>query len=264
MEITKVKPSLLCLFGCLCAMLQACGSIHSGLFPETPEPSSRQEARAILSALETTNKTLLSFKGIGRIELTRDGNDLFSTRSAWAGLYPDRFRIEILAMSGQPLLSLAYDQDLFCYFSHTDATYYQDEISGATLEKIASIPVPIEDAMKYLTGRIPVCEHETSYLQQLDPEQGFLLVLEAGWTGVAEKIYLDEKKTKIYKVEMFGITGALQYRAELTGELLIDGYRLPAFLTLSNGSGDTVSLRIDRYVVNAPVSESMFTIPPPE
>ena len=265
METTKAKQCLLpCLFGLFCFVLQSCGSIHSGLFSAAPDPASRQEARAILSVHENANNTLLSFKGIGKIELTRNGKDVFTARSAWAGSYPDRFRIELLAMSGQPLISMAYDRDLFSYFSHTDATYFQDDVSGATLERLSSIPVAIEDIMKFLTGRIPVSEHATSYLERLAPDKGFLLVLEADWTGVTEKIYLDETKSKIYKVELFGITGALKYRAELRDELLVDGYRLPAHLTLSNGKGDTVRFRIDRYIANAPVEESMFTITPPE
>lgn len=263
METTELKQSAVCLFGILCVLLQACSGIHSGLLSETQDHSSRQEARAILATLENTNSTLLSFKGIGRIELTQKGRDVFTTRAAWAGLYPDRFRIEILAMSGQPLISLAYDQNLFVYLSHTDSTYFKDEVTGVTLERLSAIPVTIEDVMMYLTGRIPVYDHAEAWLEKTASEEGFVLMLESNWTGIREKIYLDEKKTTIYKVELFGFTGALQYRAELTGERLMDGYRLPSYLTLSNESGDTVRLRIDRYVANAPVQESMFTIPPP-
>ena len=167
-------------------------------------------------------------------------------------------------MTGQPLISLSADQDHFFYLSHTNAAYYEKNTPGATLEDLSSIPVTIEDIMEFLSGRVPIRDHTTAYVRKLDSGPGFVLVLEKDWTGIIQKIYLDESKTKIYKVEIFGITGALHYRAELVGETIMDGFTLPKRLVLANGNGDSIQLKIDRYFPNVPVEQSMFPIPPPE
>lgn len=251
-----VRGVLLCI---TCFIFQSCGSIYTGLFSPLPD----REALAVITSIQEKNTSLLAFKGIGNIELIR-GEDAFIARTAWMGLYPDRFRMEILAMSGQPLISLSAVQDQFVYLSHTDSSYFQKNAPGATIEALSSIPVKIEDIMEFLIGRVPIREHATATIQRSDSDGGFIVILEKNWTGITEKIYLDEKKTTIYKVEIFGITGALSYRAELTGEIMIDGFSLPSRINLSNESGDSVQFRIDRYFANVPVEHPMFLIPPPE
>ncbi|RJP83628.1 MAG: hypothetical protein C4522_00340 [Desulfobacteraceae bacterium] len=247
---------LLCI---ACLIIQSCGSIHTGLFSPLPD----RESLSVITSIQEKNNSLFSFKGIGKIELVR-GEGAFIARTAWMGLYPDRFRMEILAMSGQPLISISAVQDHFYYLSHTDSTYFEKNAPGATLEELSSIPVKIEDVMEFLIGRVPIREHATSTIERSDSDGGYIVILKENWTGITEKIYLDEKKTKIYKVEIFGITGALSYRAELTGEIMIDGFSLPSRVVLSNESGDSVQWRIDRYFANVPVEHSMFLIPPPE
>ncbi len=262
MATIRLKKLVFCLLGLFCFMIQSCSSIHKNSISGLPDPASQDESRSILASIREKNNSLRTFKGIGKIEL-KNKKDSFISRTAWMGSYPDRFRIEIFGIAGQPLISLSADQDNLFLLSHTDSNYIHRDDPASTLEELLSLPVKVEDAVEFLTGRIPIREHATSYIEKSDSGDGFILILEENWTGITEKIYLDEKKTRIYKVEMFGITGALNYRAELLDEIQVDGFRLPSHLVLSNENGETFKLRIDRYFANTPVTPSMFTIHPP-
>jgi len=262
MALSKSTKLNFFLFGLLCLMIQSCSSIQRAPFSGSIDLASEKEAAAILASIQKKNIDLRTFKGIGKIELNNDEVN-FITRTAWIGSYPGRFRIEILGISGQPFISLAADHDNLFFLSHADAAYFHRDNPGATLEKLSSIPVTINDIMEFLTGRIPIREHESFYLTRSDSTNSYILTLEKQWTGTTEKIYLDETKTKIYKVEMFDIMGALNYRAELKGAIPIDGFEIPSSLMLANESGESFSLRIDRYFTNIPVAQSMFSIPPP-
>jgi len=117
------------------------------------------------------------------------------------GSYPDRFRIEIFGIAGQPLISLSADQDNLFLLSHTDSNYIHRDDPASTLEELLSLPVKVEDAVEFLTGRIPIREHATSYIEKSDSGDGFILILEENWTGITEKIYLDEKKQESIRLK---------------------------------------------------------------
>lgn len=246
----------------LCALaVQSCSHIHTNYFPDPISPAAREEGRAILEAIRNTNRSLVRFKGIGAIEI--QSGPTFTARAAWAGTAAGLFRIEILGIAGRPLISLAANRESITYLAHADSTYFRKSRSGMSLEKLTAIPITVEDIVALLTGRVPVREHADAYLAASDTGSGFTLILEKEWTGVRQKIYLDETKTRIYKVEIFGITGALEFRAVLRGTRNVDTYEVPSHLVLSNEDGASCALEIDRYLANPPVPESMFTIPPP-
>jgi outer membrane biogenesis lipoprotein LolB len=262
MGMIRLQKPVVCLLGLLCLMIQSCSTIYKNSISRLPDLASQEESLSIIESIREKNNSLRTFKGLGKIELNNK-KDSFITRTAWMGSYPDRFRIELFGIAGQPLISLSADQDQLFFLSHADSNYIHRDDPASALEELLSLPVKVEDAIEFLSGRIPIREHETSRIEKSDPNNGYILILEKNWTGVTEKIYLDEKKTKIYKVEIFGITGALNYRAELLDEILVDGFHLPSYLVLSNENGESFKLHIDRYFANTPVTQSMFTIPPP-
>lgn len=262
MVMIKLTKPVFCLLVLFCLIIQSCSSVHKNSIPGFPGLASPDESLSILAFIREKNNSLRTFKGIGKMEL-KNNKDSFISRTAWMGSYPDRFRIEVFGIAGQPLISVSADQNQLFLLSHSDSNYIHRDDPESTLEELLSLPVKVEDAIEFLSGRIPIREHETSRIEKSDSDNGYVLILEKSWTGVTEKIYLDEQKTKIYKVEIFGITGALNYRAELLDEILIDGFHLPSRLVLSNENGESFKLNIDRYFANTPVTQSMFTISPP-
>ena len=81
------------------------------------------EARKLLATLEERNRNLQTFKGIGRLKLRQAGNVL-SIRLAWIGSYPDKLRITVMNVVGQPTASLATDGRFLYMVSHSKREFY--------------------------------------------------------------------------------------------------------------------------------------------
>ena len=242
--------------------ISSCAGIHNKLFEnskEKSEPSFQREAFSIISALQKKNSSIRTFKGLGTIDLVNNGKSL-SARAAWVGSYPNQLRFEILGIYGHPLLSFSFDNDQQFFKSHTDKTFYHRKDTDADLEDLIAMSIKLNDIMKLLTGRIPVYEHFNFEIIEDSSETGRILVLKSKWTGVCEKLYLDENNTKIYKIEVFGLTGGLTYRAVFDGGMEIEGMEVPSKLILTDDNGASLSLRIDRYLKNIPVSSSVFVL----
>ena len=62
---------------------------------------------------------------------------------------------------------------------------------------------------------------------------------------------------------MFDSAGAIVYRLELIGMQEIKSYRVPYRLKVSNDDGAGFQLDLDRYWADAAVSQSVFTLTPP-
>jgi len=245
--------------------VSSCTGIHNKLFKnskEKSEPSLQGKAFSIISAIQKRNSSLRTFKGLGKISLSNNGESL-NARVAWVGSYPNQLRFEILGIGGHPLLSFSFNNDQQFFISHTDKTFYHRKDTDADLEDLTAISIKLNDIMKLLTGRIPVYEYFDFEIIEDSSGTGRILVLKNKWTGVCEKLYLDEENTKIYKIEVFGLIGGLTYRAVFDGGMEIESMEVPSKLTLTDGNGASLSLRIDRYLKNIPVSSSVFVLEPP-
>jgi len=245
--------------------ISSCTSIHNKLFgnsKEKLEPFLQGKAVSIISAIQKRNSSLQTFKGIGKIDLASNGKSL-TARAAWVGSYPNQLRFEILGIAGHPLLSFSFNNDQQFFISHTDKTFYHSTDTDPDLEDLLAVPIKLNDIMKLLTGRIPVYEYFDFEIIENPSRNELILVLKSEWTGVCEKLYLDEKNMKIYKIEVFGLTGGLTYRAVFDDGLKIESMEVPSKLTLTDSKGSSVRLRVDRCLNNIPVSSSVFILEPP-
>ncbi|MBW2590523.1 MAG: hypothetical protein JRD71_07370, partial [Deltaproteobacteria bacterium] len=126
------------------------------------------------------------------------------------------------------------------------------------------IPIRSRDVVSLLSGRIPIREYTSAGLIKNKLKKGYILVLKKRWRGVIEKIYLDENKSDIQKVEIFKSDGSLKYRAVFKTMQHIKGYHVPLKLVISNDDGTGFMLDIERYMADAAVSSSMFVLSPPK
>ena len=94
--------------------------------------------------------------------------------------------------------------------------------------------------------------------------KGYVLVLKRRWWGVTEKIFLDETKSRVRQTEFYNRSGSLVYLARFDEMQTINGYRVPALLSITNGEGIDLQLVVNRYWADVDVSPSMFVLNPPE
>jgi len=249
---------VLCVVGFI---LSGCGSITQR--PVSPKiPFDQSEAGEILCFLKNKNDTLNTFKGIGKIKLY-DKNKVRGARMVWAGAKPGKLRIQVLDISGQSIESFSSDSEyLYILSSALPKRFYKKRSADTNLKKIISIPVKVGDVIDFLTGRIPIYDHDIATVKKNESQDERVLILKKRRQGVVEKIYLNNDK-EVDKIEIFH-SGALVYRAIFEKIQNINRYRVPFRLVISNGNDIFVTLDIEKYFANVPVSPSMFVLTPPE
>jgi len=223
--------------------------------PESPEVTS------ILTNLSQVNTDLSTFKGTGKIKLWKK-DSVQVVRTAWTGARPDKIRIVIQGITGFPVASMAADGNWFYLLSYSQDSFYKAEVHNPDLEKLVSIPVTAGDVIDLVSGAIPIRPYRSSNLMQLQAESGYVLSLMGERGVVIEKIYLDQSRMRVHRIEIFTLKAQLAYRVDFSGETEVDGFRVPAMLIFSNDDGSGFQLDVDKFWPNAAVSPDMFVITP--
>ncbi len=216
----------------------------------------------MIDGLRQRNEKLATFKGTGKITIYEKKKKGVITRVAWIGAVPERLRILVRNITGQPLINFAFDGKWLYLFLHHQEKYYKKQSKNLNLERFISIPVKIIDMVTVLSGRIPVIGYNTAQLFRYE-KNGYVLIL-AKNDGTARKIYLDKAKKYVRKIELFNGFGSLVYRVIFKKFKNIDGYQIPFYMNFSDDKGSGFKLDIDRYWANVPVLSSMFVLSKPE
>ena len=243
--------------------LSACGGISGMASKKSLVSEELYEAANVLLSLKNKNNELKTFKGTGKVTFWEKGKKGLISDVAWVGSEPDKIRIAMRSLSGQPVVSLACDGMWLYFVLHTDQRFYKKPSKNSTLKKFISIPIKSSDIVSILAGRIPVVRHDSAMIKNRSKD-GYVLVLKKGWANVVEKIYLDETGTSVRKLEMFDLNSLLLYTAEFVEMQNINGYLVPSRLFFSGANGDSFLLDINRYWVDVSVSPSTFVLTPAE
>ena len=259
-------------------------TILSPRVSERPKDRISLEAEKIISTIENQNIKLKTFKGVGNIKFRKNKKKDVAGRIAWIASAPDRIRIVLSSVSGQPMVSVASDGQWLYLNSHSSGDFYKKPATASSMRRLLTMSVKTEDMVDILAGRVPIHSYDTvvltdnrSYVYNTEGhmvstrngskgsgQNGYVLVLKKKWGDILEKIYLDEKKKNVQKVEMFNATGTLAYRVEFDRMRAVNGYRIPSRLLVSNNDGSDFQIDVDRYWVDAIVSPSVFVLTPPE
>ena len=245
--------------------LSACGGISGMASKKSLVSEELHETANLLSALKNKNNELKTFKGTGKVTFWEKGKKGLISDVAWVGSEPDKIRIVMRSLSGQPVVSLACDGMWLYFVSHTDQRFYKKPSKNSTLKKFISIPIKSRDIVSILAGRIPVVRHDSIAIKKNRSKDGYVLVLKVlkkDWENVIEKIYLDETRTNVRKLEMFDLNGLLLYRAEFIRMQNINGLLVPSRLFFSRANGDRFQLDINRYWANVSILPSTFVLTP--
>jgi len=251
-------------------LLSSCSAIigttpqKPGIF-EVQSPSLKKEgdAETILTFLKKTNCQLKSFKGTGTLRFYNNGINQ-STRIAWAGLFPDKIRMEILSTAGQPYISIAGNGKKVYFLFHHNKKFYKKSFN-ADLNKIISIPVKITHIIELLSGRIPVSEYTNVFLLTKNRRSDVsTLVLEKKSWGkkngkTVEKIFFDPKTKIVQHIEFINSKGSVEYSAAFDEIQKIKDYNIPAGFLISDNDA-SVHLDIDKYWADVPIELSIFEL----
>jgi outer membrane lipoprotein-sorting protein len=244
--------------------LPACSSLVDRISQKPKDFEVSAEARELLERLENQNRTLKTFKGTGKVTFRGNKKKNLTYRIVWIAAVPGKLRIAVRSFSGQPVVSFASDGQWFYSFSHVDSKFYKQSVKNTTLKRFLSIPINSGDIVSILGGGIPLIAYNKAVVEKKESEDRYVLILKKRWGNVFQKIYFNKNKNQVLKMEMFGMSGVLAYRAEFCGMQTIKGYQVPACLVFSNAEGREFQLDIERYWADVEVSPSAFVLTPLE
>jgi hypothetical protein len=240
-----------------CATFQA--PVAPPVLPEQ-EPAVAAEAQAALARLRTANAPLKSFKGIGRLSIRQQDALQLDERIAWVGAEPLKLSVVLFA-AGFPAVRLASDGEWLYYQEAPDPGVPVKKIraSDPDLKRLLSISVQTSDVVSLLCGRVPLKEHDGIRMLPVASTNGYVLFLLKSQGGY-QKIFLDEKKAEARQTEVYAASGRMLFQANFMEMQLVNGYRVPRRLVVSNPEGAVAQLVIERYWPDVPVTESMFAL----
>lgn len=221
-----------------------------------PSPPVSEEALSLIETLRQTNHGMSSFKGVGKFRFW-DRTQSLSARAAWVGADEDRFRVEILGISGQPDRAMAGDGQWLYLLSKTEKRLFKQRSSDTDLGRLISIAIKPRDLVSLLAGRTPIPEYGFAELLS-DPAHGLVLVLEKN-RHVVEKVFFSGDMPNVSRIERFDRNGELLFEALFEVMQDIDGYRVPKRLSII-GPGAGLELTVERYWTFAKVSSETFKL----
>lgn len=212
-----------------------------------------------LDRLAGRNRSLTSFKGIGRIEAW-EGDKRWAARAAWMGRPPRELRVELLS-SGRPLSKFATDGRYAYMISHAEGEYRRHRADDISLKRILSVPVQIDDILAFLSGRVPLTDYKGAALEKRG--HGFRLILKK-WGAVVQTIDVDPAHGGVTRTSRYAYDGTLVYEAVFGDFRTVNGFSIPFTQSYFNEGGDGFELSVDRFWANAEVPGSRFVLEPPE
>ena len=253
------------LVGCLlsaCCVLCHCGT-RKPVAPVRQTAERAKEASRLLQKILDTNRQVDTIKGIGSVKIMQDGR-LTSFRAAWMGSQPNKFRMEILASTGQPMLSFASNGKRNYLLSYADNRLFKRKASEKGLERFISILITPEDILDLLSGRLPVSPESLAVIVHPDENSPPALVLYDPKRGCRERIYPKTTAgSTFYRMERYDRKGRLKYRVVFEKVRETEDVRIPEELTISNDDGAMIQINIKRFWVNPVVPEDRFVLNPP-
>jgi len=241
----------------------ACAGL-TGRVPSEKERADLFEARQLISVLQEKNTDLKTYKGKGKVTFWKKNKKDLIAGAAWVGSEPNRLRFALRSITGQPLISFSNDGKWLYLLSHTRDQFYKKRSTDSNLKRFTTISIKSIDMVSILAGRIPIYKHKDATIIKNSSGDGYVLVLKKGWGKILEKIYLDENKKNVRKVELFGQNGVLAYRVELSEMRDVEEYQIPFRLFFSNEDDLAFQLDINRYWADVSVLPSVFEMAPPE
>ncbi len=208
------------------------------------------------TTLKTKNEELKSLKGVGNITL-KANSVKSSFRLAWALEKPCKLRMVAMA-GGQPIESFATNCYYMYILSHNkNHGFYRKRLSNHILESLIKVPVSTNDIITFLSGSIPIKDHDYVELEKKS-DGSKIISLFGHWSGIVEKIYLNGNS--VSKVSMYS-SKKLKYSVSIKHKKS-KGYLLPYKLSFVKDSKNSFNLKINRLWPNSKVKSSMFVLTP--
>jgi hypothetical protein len=230
---------------------------HFGTLPLPRDPA----AEKMIETLKQTNIDLIRFKCVGKITVSGPKQPAKSYRSAIAGQLNDHLRIDLFAPFGGAAGSVASDGKHLFLVMHASGKYYKKRFQNGSLSRFVKMDVTVGDLLALLVGRIPIEDERIAQSMPLEDTDHSVVGLVDRRGNTRQKIILDTDGRPL-RALWFDPHGKPMLALEISGQQIIDGFLIPTQVDLSAASGQTVSIRIERYQANPSLDKTLFVLPP--
>jgi len=222
-------------------------------------PASGLNASRLIASVKQRRDEVISFKGIGRLEIAADGNKQ-TTRMVWIGARPKKLRIEIFGAPGQPAVTILINGSTFYLYEHQDNRCFQGKATEANLSRFVSLPLSAEDLICLLSGQPPIVPFHHASIKAENQQGDCLLRLYGKWRRLVEKIWLTDKGRCTERFQLFDRWGNLKYTATFSRFQVMEGVCFPQKIIISHVQGKTLSLDVERFWTAIPIPDDAFTL----
>lgn len=228
-----------------------------------PEKSVSPEAAVLIDRVKIFNARLNACKGIGTISI-KSTRIMPRMRFAWLCDLPDRIRLELLAPTGTPLLTISADGTYFYYQPHNaENKVLKKKAKNINLGKIIGAPLTIDDTCHLLAGAIPLHEFDTAKRIDL-PDENVMLQFRSYRPDRVENIFFDKTTRQPAGIDVFhGRNRDPEYSVRFNGTRQINGATIPESIRIENEKGETVTIIIRRFWPASDIEAEKFILTAP-
>ncbi|MFW6052360.1 MAG: hypothetical protein ACOC8I_00490 [Desulfosalsimonas sp.] len=221
----------------------------------------KDEAARLLKVVEEKNDSITPYKGIGRIAVYGKRGSL-DGRAAWVAAPDGRFRVEALAVTGQPFARMICTRQE-CFFIFRDGGYLRRQGAGDTsLEPLSGIRLKARHMVRIMGGGAPLADYDSAGAYDM-PEGGKVLILKKRFSGTVQTIRFSEDLEHIRETRIFGWRGPL-YRAEIRRPERTDSCTVPFEIDISDENGNRIKISVDRCWTGIEPKKEAFSPELPE
>ena len=246
------------------AVVLAATFFLTGCLPSRRQPLCKDQlgssvnAVAKLAVLSQHNRTLLAAKGLGYITVKR-GDVRRRCRAAWVLQFPDKLRIQLMGIAGQPLLCFASDGEYYYFREEPGRKIVKKGATSTILDRLVGIPVHVSDLVCVLMGRLPLYASHRILNIEKDNFQRTILMVHDCKTGFADSLHL-LGEGGVQQIERFDSKGEHVWQVAHDAFGLEQGYRLPMRTYWSASEAAEVLVEVERWWINPRVMADMFVI----
>lgn len=219
------------------------------------------DASRLKQIAEEKNDSLKPYKGTGEIFI-HGPKGFMEGRAAWIAAPDGRFRVEALAVTGQPFARMICSRSE-CFFIFTEDDCLRRESAGHTgLGPLSGIGLEARDMVFLMGGGVRLKDHDSSEAYTTE-SGGQVLVLKKRFMGTVQTVHFSDDLESIVETEVFGWRGPV-YRAEVTRGKQAGSRVMPSAVDVSDESGNRINVSVQRCWTGIEPGPDAFSAELPE
>ncbi|MBN1141581.1 MAG: DUF4292 domain-containing protein, partial [Deltaproteobacteria bacterium] len=215
-------------------------------------------AAALLAELKQRQESCSSLRGMARISWREGNRNAVNSRQALLVRRPDRIRLELFGLFGQPVLVAAINSRRVTALDIGEGVFLQGEASPENLYRLLHLPLRPADLARLILNQVP--EMKITYPPTLETTPEGCLLLLSG-TEREQELHFDGQG-RLVKMGL-SFRGERQLEAEYGDFSGAEEFprRMRFYLPFQ---GMEVTLRFDALETNVRLGDELFELQAPE